>query len=79
MRDSEFWANVDWAFPNGRGRSLAQDLVLSQLGDKSPAQALETGANVQEVWNAMCAAMDLPESYQFLHRVKPEDRDALAG
>ncbi|MFC2267565.1 MAG: DUF3046 domain-containing protein, partial [Peptidiphaga sp.] len=31
MRESEFWANLDRAFPR-RGRSLAQDLVLGELG-----------------------------------------------
>ncbi|WP_182049208.1 DUF3046 domain-containing protein [Changpingibacter yushuensis] len=79
MRESEFWAAVDWVYPNGRGHSLAEDLVLSALGDVSPREALDAGENPQRVWEAMCDAMDLPSSYYFINRVKPEDRDRLVG
>ncbi|EEZ77155.1 hypothetical protein HMPREF0972_02233 [Actinomyces sp. oral taxon 848 str. F0332] len=77
MRESEFWANLDWAFPRGRGRSLAQDLFLSELGGASPAEALREGQPPQAVWNAVCQAMDLPESYRFLHRISSGDRGRL--
>ena len=73
MRESEFWANLDRAVPR-RGRSLAQDLVLGELGGLSPAEALGSGMPARRVWEAVCSAMDLPESYRFLHRVRP-DRD----
>lgn len=79
MRESEFWSSVDWAFPRGRGRSLMQDLVLSELGDATPLRALEEGMDPQRVWEAVCRSMDLPDSYFFLHRVKPEERDGLRG
>ena len=77
MRESEFWANLDWVFPRGRGRSLAHDLVLSELGGLSPAEALSKGQAPQTVWDALCNAMDLPESYRFLHRIASDDRDGL--
>ncbi|MGO1591165.1 MAG: DUF3046 domain-containing protein [Ancrocorticia sp.] len=77
MRESEFWSAVDWTFPDGHGRSLTQDLVLSELGDRSPLQAIDDGTNPQKVWEAMCRSMDLPERYQYIHRVKPEERDDL--
>ncbi|AWE42620.1 MULTISPECIES: DUF3046 domain-containing protein [unclassified Actinobaculum] len=77
MRESEFWTAVDWTFPGGRGRSLMQDLVLSSLDGRSPLQAIDAGVNPQRVWNELCTAMDLPDSYRFIHRVKPEDRDDL--
>lgn len=76
MRESEFWASVEWAFP-GRGESLMQDLVLGTLGDRSPRQALEDGEDAQKVWIAVCKAMDLPESYYYLHRLKPAERDRI--
>ncbi|MGO1714297.1 DUF3046 domain-containing protein [Ancrocorticia populi] len=78
MRESEFWSAVQWTFPDGRGTSLTQDLVLFELGDKSPAEALAEGAAPQKVWEAMCRAMDLPEWYYYIHRVKPEERDRIS-
>lgn len=78
MRESEFWAAIDWVYPHGRGRSLAQDLVLSSLHDRSPQDALDQGVNPGQVWVAVCDAMDLPESYHFINRIKPEDRERLS-
>ncbi|MCF2705710.1 DUF3046 domain-containing protein [Arcanobacterium haemolyticum] len=77
MRESEFWSAVDWTFPGGHGRNLAQDLVLSSLGGVSPLDAVESGMNPQRVWDAMCEAMGLPEDYRFINRIKPEERDRL--
>ncbi len=77
MRESEFWNAVDWAFPDGYGRSLTQDLVLSALDELSPAQAIQSGVNPQKVWEAMCTSMDLPGKYQFIHRINPDERDTL--
>ncbi|MBP3223665.1 MAG: DUF3046 domain-containing protein [Actinomycetaceae bacterium] len=75
MRESEFWAAVEWAFPHGRGRSLVDDLYMSSLGGKTPAQALDEGVAPQQVWIHMCQALDLPDSYHYIHRKKPEERD----
>ena len=74
MRESEFWDCVDWVFPHGRGRSLASDLVLSQLGNRSPKDALDNGEQPQRVWIAVCQAMDVPDEYHYLHRKKPDER-----
>ena len=78
MRESEFWSAVDWAFPGGHGRSLTQDLVLSALEERTPAQAIQAGMNPQRVWEAMCLSLDLPAQYQFIHRINPDERDALS-
>ncbi len=77
MRESEFWNAVDWVFPGGYGRSLTQDLVLSSLGELSPALAIQSGVNPQKVWEAMCASMELPGEYQYIHRINPDERDSL--
>ena len=77
MRESEFWGTVDWVFPHGRGKSLTSDLVLSSLGNRSPQNAIDAGVAPQEVWIAICDAMELPETYHYLHRVKAEDREQL--
>ena len=78
MRESEFWNAVDWVFPHGRGKSLTSDLVLGTLGNRSPADAIAEGRAPQEVWDAMCEAMELPESYRYLHRIKADERERLA-
>ncbi len=78
MRESEFWNAVDWVFPGGQGRNLAQDLVLSSLDERSPCEAIDGGGDPHEVWIAMCEAMGLPERYHYIHRLKPDERDYLA-
>ena len=78
MRESEFWNALDWVFPHGRGKSLTSDLILGTLDNRSPARALEEEADPQEVWIALCEAMELPESYHYLHRVKADERERLA-
>lgn len=73
MRESEFWAAAERVFPHGRAASLMADLVLSSLGGRSPVEALAAGEKPGRVWEAVCEAMDLPERYQYLHRIRPED------
>jgi hypothetical protein len=40
---------------------VAQDLVLSALGGRTPDQALEAGIPPKEIWLAVCDAFDVPE------------------
>lgn len=77
MRISEFWANVDDVFGAVRGRSLASDLSLTGVGSRTAAAALDEGVAPQRVWDALCAEMDLPETYRFLHQVDDVDRKQL--
>lgn len=74
MRISEFWANVDDAFGEARGRSLATDMTLTAIGSRTAAAAIEDGEPPQRVWNALVEQMDLPEHYRFLHQIDPKDR-----
>ncbi|MFC5369899.1 DUF3046 domain-containing protein [Arcanobacterium bovis] len=73
MKHTEFWAVLDRAFPDGRGRALAQDLVLVDLGNLTAQEALTAGVAPIEIWKAIVAAMDLPQSHVYLHRVDPKD------
>lgn len=77
MTHTEFWDVVDRAFPHGLGRSLVQDLVLPELSSRTAAQALAQNEDPQAVWHALRVAMDLSESYEFLHRVTAKDRKKL--
>ena len=65
MRLSDFWRLVEEEFGAAHGRSLALDQVLLALGDRTPVQALEAGAEPKEVWLALCDAMDVPEERRF--------------
>ncbi|MDO5025550.1 MAG: DUF3046 domain-containing protein [Trueperella sp.] len=75
MTHTEFWDIVDQAFPNGLGRSLAQDLVLPELGSRTAVVALAQNEDPQLVWHALRVAMDLPDGYEFLHRITGKERN----
>lgn len=59
MRRSEFLRAVDVEF-GGRASSLVSDLVLTQMGDRTAAEALAAGVPPREIWLALCAEMDVP-------------------
>ncbi|MFT3798655.1 DUF3046 domain-containing protein [Microbacterium sp.] len=61
MRRSEFDRAVDAEF-GARGASLIVDLSLSSLGHRTAAQALDAGVPARDVWLALCAETDVPES-----------------
>lgn len=63
MRRSEFHRAVDAEF-GSRAGALVSDLVLTQLGDRTPAEALDAGVPPREVWLALCAEMDVPLSHR---------------
>ena len=44
------------------GRTLADDQVLTALGDRTAAQAVEAGVEPRVVWHALCDAMDVPDA-----------------
>jgi hypothetical protein len=59
VRRSEFERAVADEF-GARGSALMADLVLGQLGDRTPVQALDAGIPPREVWLALCVEMDVP-------------------
>lgn len=65
MRLSEFWRLVDEEFGPGRGRLLVDSQVITELGNRTPAQAMEAGEPVREVWFALCRQMDVPQDRWF--------------
>ena len=74
MRLSEFWQVMDAAFGPGRARALADDLVLSALGGRTPNAALAAGVPARTVWDAVCDAMDLDDDARWRHRDNPRRR-----
>ncbi|GAB3599774.1 DUF3046 domain-containing protein [Microbacterium tumbae] len=59
MRRSEFLRAVDAEF-GARGASLVNDLVLNELGGRTPAQALDAGVPPRDIWLTLCVATDVP-------------------
>lgn len=60
MRVSEFWFLAEQEFGRVHARSLAADLALSALNDRTADRALADGEDPRQVWQAMCEALDVP-------------------
>ena len=60
MRLTEFWERMERHLGPAYARSWAKDQVLSQLGGRSPQQALDEGMDAKTVWRAVAAALELP-------------------
>lgn len=74
MRRSEFHRAVADEF-GGRATSLLADLVLADVGNRTSAEALDAGVPPREIWLALCAETDVPESRRYgAGRLEPRRR-----
>ncbi|SDH37167.1 DUF3046 domain-containing protein [Microbacterium pygmaeum] len=64
MRRSELERAISDEF-GARAESLTVDLVLSSLGERTVAQAMDAGIAPREIWLALCAATDVPEDRRY--------------
>ena len=62
MRLSEFRRAVTEEFGAAYGATLARDLVLPEMDDRTAEDALAAGIDPREVWLALCRASGVPES-----------------
>ena len=60
MRLTEFHELVTGQFGATYGSSVLADHVLTNLGGRTAAQAIEDGVDPREVWRALCADFDVP-------------------
>lgn len=60
MRLTEFWGRMEHQFGVGYASSVASDQVLSELGGRTVAEALDAGDDPKVVWRGVCAAFDVP-------------------
>ena len=74
MRRSEFTELADHVFGPSLARTYTHDLVLEEIGGLSAAEALERGVAVRAVWNALCDAMEIPESARWESPVEQRRR-----
>lgn len=68
VKHSEFRQALEETFGSAYGRTLAAELVLLPLGNRTPDQALADGVPPQEVWDAVCEEMELDERVRCRHR-----------
>lgn len=61
MRLTDFWERMRGAF-GPHADSLAELHVFSELGGRTPLQAIDAGEPVVRVWRAVCEAMEVPAS-----------------
>jgi hypothetical protein len=74
MRRSEFERAVDDEF-GPRAGALMADLVLPDLGDRTPRQALEAGIAPRDIWLALCEETDVPPERRYgAGRMEPRRR-----
>lgn len=64
MRLSEFRQALKDEFGEAYGRVLTRDLILTAFG-RTADQALAVGAPARDVWLALCAETDVPESRRY--------------
>lgn len=60
MRITEFNERVTGLFGAVYGASVLVDHVLSVLGGRTAAQAIEAGVDPRTVWRALCVDFDVP-------------------
>ncbi|MFB0835122.1 DUF3046 domain-containing protein [Arthrobacter halodurans] len=72
MRLSEFWRLMDDEFGAGYSRVLAGDLVLADLGGRTPLEALGAGENPKAVWSAVCLKQDVPPERRLGRDIPPK-------
>lgn len=60
MRLTEFHELVEGQFGAMRASSMLVDHVLTSLGGRTAAQAIEDGVEPRQVWRALCADFDVP-------------------
>lgn len=57
---SEFRLAITDEFGDAYGRVLTQDLILGDVGGLTAEQAIKAGADVRQIWVALCKATDVP-------------------
>lgn len=60
VRLTDFWERMDAVFGPEYARSWARDFSLSTLGDRTVMQAIDTGIDTREIWDAVCGVVDVP-------------------
>ncbi|MER7486770.1 DUF3046 domain-containing protein [Streptomyces sp. NPDC126497] len=60
MRLTVFWERMTEHFGAGYADTFARDHVMSELGGRTVHEALAAGRDAKDVWQVVCAVMDVP-------------------
>ncbi|MCL8027316.1 DUF3046 domain-containing protein [Nocardioides bruguierae] len=60
MRHTDFWTRMEEVLGD-RTRSFSRLTVLTQLGGRTPLEALDEGVPPKQVWAAVHAFLELPK------------------
>ncbi|MGW5974657.1 DUF3046 domain-containing protein [Streptomyces sp. NPDC055186] len=60
MRLTVFWERMAEYFGTGYADTFARDHVMSELGGRTVHEALSAGWDAKDVWQVVCAVMDVP-------------------
>ena len=60
VRLTDFWERMDAVFGPEYARSWARDFSLSTLQGRTVMQAIDTGIDTREIWDAVCGVIDVP-------------------
>ncbi|SIR86214.1 DUF3046 domain-containing protein [Williamsia sterculiae] len=67
MRLTDFTELMRNEFGTMASDSMLRDHVLSDLGNRTGAVAIEEGVDPREVWLALCRDFDVPRDRWYLH------------
>ena len=62
MRHTEFWERMEHALGIAYMRVWAESHVMSDLGRRTAQEALDAGVPPKQVWRAVWATLELPDS-----------------
>lgn len=60
MRLTDFWERMTEHFGAAYVSSVAQDHVMSALGDRTVLQAIDDGIDTKTIWKAVCESFEVP-------------------
>lgn len=62
MRHTDFWNRLEHTLGRAHYRVWADQLVMSELGERTASEALDAGVPPKEVWDAVGKVLELPSS-----------------
>lgn len=65
MWEREFWQLLDEVFGHSYGRSIARDLAIAALDNRTVIEALADGVEPRIIWNYLCDQMDIDDDMRW--------------
>ena len=62
MRHTEFWSRMERVLGSAYAPVWARQQVLADLGERTVQEALAEGQPPKQVWRAVVAALELPDT-----------------